>query len=337
MNQDYLKSSKDFVKRGKHDYYMSSNYDEKSIKFFPKISDKEMYDLSANYPSESYIDLTKSIKKLFRLKNLILSSGCEDLIIRIANVINFNRHKAGVVFPTFYRITDNLNEYTDITWRGVETASYKDLDFVFIVNPNNLNGDRISKKIILNLIKNNPSTVFIIDETSILFLESWRKDSLSIHADKYKNLLVISSLSKFFGQSGNRIGFAIASKELLNRLKLESTTFPVSNLGAYIAAKLITDNELIKFVKQRIKNHKNEIVKKLASSDKIELIPSDNNCIYCKSKNKLNLYKELVSLGVIGLNLDCQKGIEQKGLVRITIHGSDIKHNFLMNKLDMIK
>lgn len=337
MNQDYLKSTKDLIKHGKHDYCISSNYDEKSIKFIPKISDKEIYDLSANYPSESYRDLTKSIKRLFRIKNLILSAGCEDLIIRIANVVNFNKYKAAVVFPTFYRITDKLAEYTDITWRDIETTNYKDFDFVFIVNPNNLNGNHISKNIILNLVKNNPNTVFIIDETSILFLDNWKTESLAIGTDKYKNLLVISSFSKFFGQSGNRIGFAAASKELLDRLKLESTTFPISNLGAHIAAKSITNKKLVKFIKQRINVHKNDITKKLFSSDKIELIPSDNNCIYCKSKNKFNLYKKLVSLGIVGLNLDCQKGIEQKGLVRLTIHGSDKKHNFLVNKLDLIK
>jgi histidinol-phosphate/aromatic aminotransferase/cobyric acid decarboxylase-like protein len=337
MNQDYLKSSKNSIKHGAYDYCISSNYDERCVKFFPRLSDKEIYNLSAKYPSDSYVDLKRAIQKLFRIKNLVLSTGCEDLIIRVTNVINFNKHKVGVVFPTFYRITDNLSKYTDIAWGDVEIVNYKNLDFVFIVNPNNLNGKHIPKGVLLNLVKNNPKTVFIIDETSILFLGNWKSESFATSTNKYKNLLVISSLSKFFGLSGNRIGFATASEDLLNRLKLESTTFPVSNLGAYIAAKLISNKNLATFIRRGIEEHKNQIIKKLSNNNKVELIPSDNNCVYCKSKNKLSLYKKLISLGVVGLDLDSQKGIEQKGLVRLTIHGSDVRHNFLLSKLDLIK
>jgi histidinol-phosphate/aromatic aminotransferase/cobyric acid decarboxylase-like protein len=337
MNQDYLKASRDSDKRGKHDYCMSSNYDEKLVRFFPKISNKEIYNLSANYPTQTYEDLKRSIQKLFKIKNVILSAGCEDLIIKICKSISKSKYQLGVVIPTFYRITDNLHKFTPIDWNNIENTDYKRFDYVFIVNPNALNGQNLSKKIILNIIKQNPNTIFIIDETSILFLENWKQISLTSEINKNNNLLIITSLGKFFGLSGQRIGFATGLPELLTRLQLGQETFPISNISAFIVNNIISNSSFAKIVRQRILKNKGEIFKLLEKSKKIGLMPSLNNCIYCFSKHGFELHKILDRVGIFGLDLDCQKGITQKGLVRLTIHGSPTKHKFLIEKLKLIK
>lgn len=336
MNQDYLKSSKKSVKLGKSDYCMSGNYDEKLIKFFPEISSKQVYELSTKYPLQSYKDLKTSIQKLFSVKNLVFSAGCENLIVKICKTANFNKNKVGVVLPTFYRIIDNLHKYESIDWDNFDKTNYKKFDYIFIVNPNTLNGQVIPKDSILDIVKNHPSTVFVVDETSILFLENWEKVSLSNKADKYNNLLVISSLSKFFGLSGNRIGFATGSPKLLAKLSLGLETFPISNIGAFIANSIIPNNSFIELTRQRIFKNKKEVAELLDKSAKVGVLPSKNNCIYCYSKQKSRLHKVLNRLGVVGLDLDCQNGIERKGLVRLTIHGSETKHKFLISKLKQI-
>ena len=336
MNANYLLASKKSLLHGKHDYYISSNYDEKCVKFLPKLSYKQIYDLSANYPKDDYRGLKESIKSLFGIKNIILSTGCEDLIIKICTSIDKNKSKVGVILPTFYRITDNLTKFVQIKWDSFEKTDYKNLDYVFIVNPNTLNGQTVSKTALLNIVENNSNTIFIIDETSILFLENWKEVTLASIANKYNNLLVISSLSKFFGLSGHRIGFATGSLKLLKTLNLELETFPISNLSSFIAQSILMNNDYIKFVKDRILKNKKEITNLIIKSEKVGLQDSTNNCVYCYSKNSTRLHKTLESHGIIGLDLDCQKGITKKGLVRLTIHGSDTNHRLLVNKLKQI-
>lgn len=334
MNSNYLNTSEKSILNGNENYYISSNYDEKSIMFLPKLSYKKIYDLSSSYPDHNYTELKESIKSLFGIKNISLSTGCEDLIIKICSTIS--NENVGVVLPTFYRITDNLKKFTSIHWSEFNDANYKKLKHVFIVNPNTLNGQTISKKEILKVIKNNPKTTFIVDETSILFLDNWKAVSLTRDSNKYNNLLVISSFSKFFGLSGHRIGFATGTLNLLNKLKLNLETFPISNLSAFIGKSIISNNSFIEFTKKRILKNKTEISNLLAKSKRISILPSSNNCIYCYSADGTNLHSKLESTGIIGLDLDCQKGIDQKGLVRLTVHGSDNKHNFLIKKLKQI-
>lgn len=334
MNSNYLNASEKSVLNGKQNYYISSNYDEKCIRFLPKLSYTKIYDLSSSYPDHNYSELKESIKSLFGIKNISLSTGCEDLIIKICSITS--NENVGVVLPTFYRITDNLKKFTSISWSEFNNANYKKLKYVFIVNPNTLNGQYISKKEILKVIKSNPKTIFIVDETSIVFLDNWKDVTLSRDSNKYNNLLVISSFSKFFGLSGNRIGFATGTLNLLNKLKLNLETFPISNLCAFIGKSIISNHRFIEFTKKRIFKNKTEISKLLAKSKKIATLPSLNNCIYCYSTDGTNIYKKLESIGVIGLDLDCQKGIDRKGLVRLTVHGSDKKHNFLITKLKQI-
>lgn len=333
MNQDYLKLSRNSTKHGKHDYCMSCNYDEGLIKFFPKLTNKQVYDLSANYPLQSYKDLKGAIQKLFGSKNIILSAGCESIIVKICESISKDHCKVGVITPTFYRITDNLSKFTSIDWDNIENVDYNKFDYIFVVNPNTLNGQAISKKKLLNVVKSNPNIIFIIDETSILFLENWKQISLANQTTKNSNLLVISSLSKFFGLSGQRIGFATCSTKLLTRPGLGLETFPISNMSAFVANSIITNSAFLEFTRQRILHNKNEITNMIEKSEVIGLSPSINNCIYCYSKDRSKLHEILDKIVIVGLDLDCQKGIKQKGLMRLTIHGSLIRHKFLVNKL----
>lgn len=336
MNNNYLRSSENLMKHGRCDYSLSSNIDEECIKFLPKLSSKQVYDLSSTYPTYSYKELSKKLKSIFGIKNLILTAGCEDLIIRICHTIKSNEYKTGVVFPTFYRITDNLRQFISINWKDIEKINYEKIDFVFIVNPNTLNGKTISKKVVLNLAKKYPNTIFAIDETSILFLDNWKEISLFSDVNKYTNIVVISSLSKFFGLSGHRIGFTSASIKLLKKLGLETTTFPISNLSAFIASEVVSNNSIIKFIRQKVDSNKTDLINRLSPSKKIGLLDTTGNCIYCYSKDGTKLHRKLITLGIIGLDLGCQKGVGKKGLVRLTVHGSEKKHKFLINKLKQI-
>jgi len=82
-----------------------------------------------------------------------------------------NNWKTGVVVPTFYRIIDNLADYTVIPNKNFNIIDYRIFDIVWIVNPNPLTGKYTPKALIKLILKKNPRTMFVVDETEIFFLK----------------------------------------------------------------------------------------------------------------------------------------------------------------------
>lgn len=333
MNSNYLKKTQDLSRKGYLDYCTSSNYDEDYAKYFPSLSSKDVFSLSANYPNGKYQTLVKKLRKKFTLGNIVLGAGCEDLIVRICRVIEDKHWKAGVVTPTFYRITDNLKTRTLIPYKDLGIWNYKDLDVVWIINPNPLNGRVLPREVINILVKNNPKTIFVVDETAIFFLQDWEKISLLSGGNKTSNLIVLTSLSKFFSLPGLRVGFATGNKRLLSEISLKSLTFPISNLTSYIVGMVVYDDDFLKQIRDKINKNKIEVETMLSKNSNIEIKASEINDVFCRLRNGKNLYKKLLEVGVIGLDLDSQLGIEEKGLVRLTIHSSRNRHKILIDRL----
>ncbi len=329
---NYLKSTQSLLNKGKFDYCTSSNYDENLAKYFPSLCSEDVFNLSAHYPCLGEQKLERLIKNKLKLQKIAMGAGSEDLIVRICQIIKNNNWKTGVVVPTFYRIIDNLADYTVIPNKNFNIIDYRIFDIVWIVNPNPLTGKYTPKALIKLILKKNPRTMFVVDETEIFFLENWSKASLLNNCSECSNLLVITSFSKFHNVPGLRVGFAAGNKSFVLKLISRGPTFPISNLSRYITEKVIT-NIPFKKVRAEINKNKEEVERLLLSNSNIEIRHSDINCVFCRLKNRKNFYKKLLEIGIIGLNLDTQVGADKMGWVRLTIHSSPIKHKNLVGRL----
>ena len=267
------------------------------------------------------------------LQNIILGSGCEDLIIRLSEIITNKRLKVLIATPTFYRISDNLKRAQKKSFEDIEKIKLEKFQALWVVNPNPLTGKVVSKKVLISLIKNNPKTLFILDETAIFFLTNWKMYSLLNECKKYKNIMVLTSLGKMHAATGLRIGFAAGNKELLKAMQNKGLTFPISSLSEYLIRKILSDKSFINNIRRKIKKNKTEVENILSTAKNIEIKPSVTNCVFCRYKENNLIYRKLLRLGIVSLNLDSQEGIKDKGWVRITIHSSKIKQNNLINKL----
>lgn len=90
-------------------------------------------------------------------------------------------------------------------------------DTVFICNPNNPTGSLVLKDKLEYLIKKHEDTCFIIDESYLPFVD--KADEISLVSDTgYKNLIVLSSMSKIFRIPGLRTGFLSGAKSLVEKI-----------------------------------------------------------------------------------------------------------------------
>lgn len=113
---------------------------------------------------------------------------------------------------------------------------------IVIANPNAPTGLALSFDDVEKIISSNPDNLVIIDEAYMAFCG----ESCMELVKKYDNLLVTRTFSKSHSLAGLRVGFGIASKEIiddLNKLKYSFNPYNINTLSIKAAAAAISDNE----------------------------------------------------------------------------------------------
>lgn len=206
---------------------------------------------------------------------------------------------------------------------------------IFILNnPNNPSGKLYSKiylkKLLKILIKKK---IFLLcDEAYSEFVSSPEIFSSSLELKKYKKkIILINSFSKNFSMSGWRIGYLVASKEIVDKLLILNqhliTCAPtiLQNIVSYNFDKLYNHNK--KEIKKLLK--KRNIIKKEFIKNKIQFI--EGNCtIYFFVKipkvfNVEKLCKFLIEKKNISLVPGNSYGINTSNYIRVSIGTEQIK------------
>jgi len=317
------------------DYSLSNNVDNEYEKIF-NIDNKKFTLIANKYPDSEYRNLISSIKKEYKINNLVLGNGSEDLIIKI-NFLLKKIGTIGIVIPNFYRTIETSGEYFKINSLEEIDSIYSNIDLslindniksIWISNPNPLTGKLYKRKELLYLVKKYKKILFLIDESAIDFLENIDDNSLINLSQKQKNLLVIRSFSKLYGMAGIRAAFVTGKAKIIENIKKIGLTFPVSGLGEYLIMATFKNKNRINKIKRKIKKNKITIENALIKNNNIVMNKSATNCIFIKHK-KENIFKKLLKSKILTLNLNTQKGIKRKNFVRITIHSSDKLFNDL--------
>jgi threonine-phosphate decarboxylase len=193
------------------------------------------------YPEVLAESLSKKIGEHHYLPadNILVNSGSTESIYLIAQA--FRNQTTTIVTPAFAEYEDATKMYgheiSFISWDDLQPSTTIKTGLVFLCNPNNPTGEVFA--CIEDLVANNPKTVFIIDEAFIEFTLSIRSSVELVN--KYKNLIILRSLTKAYAVPGLRLGYMVASATLINKIK--EFKFPWSvNAIALETGKFIFDN-----------------------------------------------------------------------------------------------
>ena len=113
---------------------------------------------------------------------------------------------------------------------------------IVIANPNAPTGLTLTFDEVEAIVSSNPDNLVIMDEAYMAFCG----ESCMELVNKYSNLLVVRTFSKSHSLAGLRVGFGIASKEIiedLNKLKYSCNPYNINTLSIKAAAAAIADNE----------------------------------------------------------------------------------------------
>ncbi|MBH0229583.1 histidinol-phosphate transaminase [Halobacillus yeomjeoni] len=133
-----------------------------------------------------------------------------------------------------------------------------DTRVLWICTPNNPTGVHIDRKTMTSVLDRVPEHVLVVmDEAYYEYLESDDYlESLEV-LDQYPNLMVLRTFSKAYGLAGLRIGYGVASPEIIHALEPAREPFNTSTVAQAAALIAIDDQDFIqKSVKENKDNKK---------------------------------------------------------------------------------
>tara|TARA_B100000963_G_C22629219_1_gene673995 strand:- start:1344 stop:2411 length:1068 start_codon:yes stop_codon:yes gene_type:complete len=156
--------------------------------------------------------------------------------------------------------------------------------FIIISNPGH-NGKLISKNKLLKILEiiKSSNTILVIDEAYVDF----SKFSMINYINKYKNLIIVRTLSKGFGLASIRVGFLISCKQIIREVYKVKPVHEISGVAAKISKYLIENNHIMSSYVNAVELGKSELIKNFQSMG-IEFLPTDSNFMYFKLNNKID-------------------------------------------------
>ena len=157
---------------------------------------------------------------------------------------------------------------------------------IIIDNPNNPTGTVISEKELIKILNGVPkSTLVVIDEAYIEYVNFKNyPDSLNLQK-KYSNLIVMRTFSKIYGLAGLRVGYTIANKELIKKFYNYQAPFSINKLALVAAFHAIDDNNYIKKCHSSNLLCRNKLYHALKDKG-VSVAPSESNFLFVHFNTK---------------------------------------------------
>jgi histidinol-phosphate aminotransferase len=283
------------------------NANENAIGLSPSAREAVLEGLSdANrYPFLNARDLLRTVSERFSLPEecVLLGNGSSEVLRLIVRALAADQPSAISANPTYEAIAQQMNAYSlpietvplrndrahDLERMREVAARITGTVLVYICNPNNPTGTLTPTSEILAWIDEAPGNqIFIVDEAYHHYVESDVYSSLLREAARRNNLLVTRTFSKIYAMAGLRIGFGVASAEIIRRMR-PFTRMNLNSLGITAALASLGDES---FLEESFKSNKRskKILYETLEELEIERLDSQTNFVMHRIKGSLDNY-----------------------------------------------
>jgi threonine-phosphate decarboxylase len=201
----------------------------------------EKWTIINKYPEVLAETLTRKVSGHHGLnpENILITSGTTESIYLMAQ-LHANKSSV-IVIPSFAEYEDAARIHGHsvhfLPWESLSAETRPESDLFWLCHPNNPTGDIFGG--METLVANNPQTLFVIDEAFIEFTES--VPSAVGLINRFRNLVILRSLTKSFAIPGLRLGYIVAGRNIIERLKSLKLPWSV-NAFALEAGNFIFDH-----------------------------------------------------------------------------------------------
>lgn len=151
---------------------------------------------------------------------------------------------------------------------------------IIFANPNAPTGIALSLDGIERILRANPDCPVVIDEAYVDF----GADSAAGLLARYDNLVVVQTLSKSWSLAGLRVGFALASPEVVQgllRVKDSFNSYPLDRLAQAGALAAIGDTDYFDQTRRKVMAARETLVGRLTELG-FQVLPTQTNFVFAR-------------------------------------------------------
>jgi histidinol-phosphate aminotransferase len=244
------------------------------------------------------------------LKNLIATGGSTELLRLAAFAYTAPGDAVVIPSPTYgeYELACKIANARIVKYQikeraGFRLAATEFISFtrkyrpsaIFLCNPNNPTGLYLDSVDVRKIVSSFPDTLIVLDEAYVAFTgDAWDSFKL-LH---YPNILIVRSMTKDFALAGLRLGYGIASKEIINTLKKICPPWNVNSAAQQAGIAALKSTGHMKKCSALINKGKDYLMAQLKSLD-YRVLPTDTNFFLTYVGNALKFQHRLLAKGVL--------------------------------------
>lgn len=195
---------------------------------------------------------------------------------------------------------------------------------LYVANPNNPTGTMVPQAKIEELLERVPEHVMVVlDEAYYEFLDE-QPDTLR-HVRAGGNVVVLRTFSKIQGLANLRIGYGMASKEIIEVLQKTRQPFNANGFAQAAALAAINDQEHQDRTKQ-ITDEGREFLQATFAEMGLEFVPSYANFVLVNVGGGDRVFKELLTKGII---VRAMAGYKLPDWIRVSIGTAEQNRAFV--------
>ncbi|MCI0478399.1 MAG: histidinol-phosphate aminotransferase family protein, partial [Anaerolineales bacterium] len=208
-------------------------------------------------------------------RQLIVGNGSVDLIYHLAVAYLRAQDRVLIAAPTFgeYAASAALmgaeivesrarpeNDFAIDVDALITQARGRDPRFIFLCNPNNPTGKYLARDDIERIMRACPDALLVLDEAFMRFVsDAWNARDLL----RYDNLLILRSLTKDYALTGLRVGYAMASAEIIASLEKVQPPWSVNAFAQAATVAALRDETHLRDSLAALARSKNDLVSDL--------------------------------------------------------------------------
>ena len=272
---------------------------------------------------------------------ILVGNGSDEIIWLLLFAFVEKSENIVVMSPTFsmYQVAANLigaqtkkvllEEDYSLDPKKILKAVNKKTKLIFLCSPNNPTAQALHIPAIEEIAKKSKKIV-VVDEAYIEFCPG--KTALKL-LKKYPNLVILRTFSKAWGLAGIRVGYGIASEEIIEVLAKVRAPYSADVLSTKLAEKALSMPNKMRTSVKKLLAEREKLTKQFWKLG-LTVFPSDANFLLIKFPSSINakkIYQMLVKKYGIVLR-DFSSKTLLNNCVRVTV-GNSIENKKLITSL----
>jgi len=304
----------------------------------------ENFDEILHYPDIDCSGLRKYISKKIGLSEneILIGNGSTELFYLIPRALH---PKKGIIFqPAFSEFAEAFRcSHTETIHHVLDKEEgfcfhYKErifrennVEMAFICNPNNPTGQVAEKDTLITMAKRHPDVIFVIDEAFIDFVDEPDKYGIAQEAASLQNIIIVRSLTKFYGFPGLRVGYLIAHADIIKKLTAYKEPWTVNIFAQFAVIEAMKDKTFVAESRKYVIQEQKYLYNELAGIKELLPFKPSANFIFVRINSdslltSTSLHQQLQNYGIIIRDCSNFTGLSNKYFrVAVRTHDENIQ------------